>query len=82
MVKLFIGNKEHGIFAIKPLECPNVIGLFTFKFLGIENNLIHIKMVDMLNVTPMVAIKTFFSKFGNRIDTTSRWLDNQGNFPI
>ncbi len=82
MVKPFMGNMEHGIFATKSPKCPNVIGLLTIKFLVIENNAIHIKMVDMLNGTPLVNIKTFFSKFDNRTNTKSRWLDNQGNIPI
>lgn len=39
-------------------------------------------MVDMLNGTPLVYIKPFFSKFDNRTNTKSRWVDNQGKFPF
>ena len=38
-------------------------------------------MVDMLNGTPLIDIKLFFSKFDNRINTKSGWLDNQENIP-
>jgi len=61
---------------------PNAIGLSTVKLLGIENNVIHIEMVDMLDGTPLIDIKPFYSKFDNRTNTTSGWLDNQGNIPI
>ena len=82
MVKPFMDNKEHGIFATKSPKRPNAIGLSTVKLLGIENNVIHIEMVDMLNGTPLIDIKPFFSKFDNRTNTKSGWLDNQLNIPI
>ncbi len=82
MVKPFMDNTEHGIFATKSPKRPNAIGLSTVKLLGIENNVIHIEMVDMLNGTPLIDIKPFFSKFDNRTNTKSGWLDNQGNIPI
>jgi len=82
MVKPFMDNTEHGIFATKSPKRPNAIGLSTVKLLGIENNVIHIEMVDMLNGTPLIDIKPFFSKFDNRTNTTSGWLDNQENIPV
>lgn len=81
LVKPFMDTKEHGIFATKSPKRPNAIGLSTVKLLGIENNVIHIEMVDMLNGTPLIDIKPFFSKFDNRTNTKSGWLDNQGNIP-
>ncbi len=62
----------HGIFATKSPKCLNVIGLLTVKFLVIENNVIHIEMVDKLNVTSFFDIKPFFSKFDNRTNIKSR----------
>ena len=82
IVNPFMDTEEHGIFATKSPKRPNTIGLSTVKLLGIENNIIHIEMVDMLNGTPLIDIKPFFSKFDNRANTQSGWLDNQGNIPI
>ena len=76
-VKPFMDTVEHGIFATKSPKRPNAIGFSTVKLLGIENNIIHIEMVDMLNETPLIDIKPFFSKFDNRANTKSGWLDNQ-----
>ncbi len=81
VVKPFMDNKEHGIFATKSPKRPNAIGLSTVKLLGIENNIISIEMVDMLNETPLIDIKPFFAKFDNRIITKSGWLENQLNIP-
>jgi len=78
-VKPFMDTEEHGIFATKSPKRPNAIGLSTVKLLGVENNIIHIEMVDMLNETPLIDIKPFFSKFDNSTNTKSGWLDNQEN---
>lgn len=81
LVKPFMDNREHGIFATKSPKRPNAIGLSTVKLIGIENNVIHIEMVDILNKTPLIDIKPFYSKFDNRTNTKSGWLDKQGNIP-
>lgn len=82
MVKPFMDNIEHGIFATKSPKRPNAMGHSTVKLLGIENNFIHIEMVDMLNGTPLIDIKPFYSKFDNRKNTKSGWLDHQKNLLI
>lgn len=38
----------------------NVLGVSIVKLLGIESNVIHIEMVDMLNGTPSIDTKPFF----------------------
>jgi tRNA-Thr(GGU) m(6)t(6)A37 methyltransferase TsaA len=80
--KPFMDSKEHGIFATKSPKRPNAIGLSTVKLLGIEKNIIHIEMVDMLNGSPLIDIKPFFAKFDNRKNTKAGWLDKQGTIPI
>lgn len=82
LVKPFMDTETHGIFSTKSPKRPNSIGCSTVKLLGIENNIVHIEMVDMLNGTPLIDIKPFFSKFDNRINTKSGWLDNQENILI
>lgn len=82
ITKPFMDTKEHGIFATKSPKRPNAIGLSTVKLLEIENNIIHIEMVDMLDESPLIDIKPFFAKFDNRRNTKAGWLDNQDNIPI
>jgi len=81
-VKPFLDTQEHGIFATKSPKRPNAIGFSTVKLLGVDNNIMHIEMVDMLNNTPLIDIKPFFSKFDNRTETKSGWLDNLGEIHI
>lgn len=82
MEKNLKNNKNIGIFAAKSRKRLNSIGLSIVKFLGVENNVIFIEMVDMLNGTPLIDIKPFFTKIDNIRNTKSAWLDNQENIPI
>jgi tRNA (Thr-GGU) A37 N-methylase len=56
-----------------------VIVLSKVKLSGIENNFIHLEVVDMLNTTPLIDIKPFFAKFDNRTNTKFGLLDDPGN---
>nr|WP_321409260.1 tRNA (N6-threonylcarbamoyladenosine(37)-N6)-methyltransferase TrmO [uncultured Carboxylicivirga sp.] len=81
-VKPFMDKVEHGIFATKSPKRPNAIGLSTVELLSVENNLIHIKMIDVLDGTPLLDIKPFFARFDNREDTKAGWLDRQINLEV
>lgn len=78
----FMDNMEHGKFATKSPKRPNAIGLSTVKLLSVGENIVHIEMVDMLNGTPLLDIKQFYSRFDNRFNTRSGWLENQENILI
>lgn len=82
MVKPFMDDKEHGIFSCKAPKRPNAIGTSTVKLISIENNIVHIEMVDMLNGTPLIDIKPFFPKYDNRLDAVAGWLDDKGAISI
>lgn len=77
MVKPFMDDKEHGIFATRSPLRPNAIGLSTVKLLGIEQNVIYFEGADMLNGTPLLDIKPFFRQTDNRLDAVSGWLDEK-----
>lgn len=81
-VKPFMDTEKHGIFATRSPKRPNSIGMSTVKLLKIEENILYIEMVDILDGTPLIDIKPFFSKFDNRTDTKSGWLDNQHDLNI
>lgn len=73
----FMDDKPHGIFATRAPSRPNPIGISTVRLTKIEGNLLFIEGVDMLNDTPLLDIKPFFSKFDNRPDARSGWLDDK-----
>lgn len=73
----FMDNEPHGIFATRAPARPNPIGISIVKLKRIEVNRLFIEGVDMLNGTPLLDIKPFFSKFDNRTDALSGWLDDK-----
>ncbi len=73
----FMDDQAHGIFATRSPARPNPIGFSIVKLKQIENNLLYIEGVDMVNNTPLLDIKPFFTKFDNRPDATSGWLDGK-----
>ncbi len=77
----FMDNEKRGIFACKAPKRPNAIGISTVKLLSIESNILHIEQVDMLDGTPLIDIKPFFSKYDNRENTKIGWLEKNINLP-
>ena len=73
----FMDNKTHGLFATRAPRRPNAIGISTVKLKSIEGNILHVEDVDILDGTPLLDIKPFFSKFDNRPDAVSGWLDEK-----
>lgn len=82
MVKPFLDNKKHGIFSCKAPKRPNAIGTSTVKLIGIEKNIVHIEMVDILDGTPLLDIKPFFPKYDNRLDAVAGWLEKTIEVPV
>lgn len=75
MVKPFMDDRKHGIFATRSPKRPNAIGLSTVKLIKVEENRIYFEGADMLNGTPLLDIKPFFRQTDNRPDAVSGWLD-------
>lgn len=73
----FMDTEQRGIFATRAPKRPNAIGISTVKIIGIRDTVIEIEQVDMLDGTPLLDIKPFYSKYDNRIDAVCGWLDLQ-----
>ncbi len=52
-------NREMGVFSICSPMRPNPIGLSIVDVVGIHENNIHVKGIDMLNGTPVIDIKPY-----------------------
>jgi tRNA-Thr(GGU) m(6)t(6)A37 methyltransferase TsaA len=78
----FMDDQPHGIFATRAPTRPNAIGISIVELLKIEGNLIHISGVDMVNGTPLLDIKPFFTKYDNRLDAKAGWLEGKGDIDI
>ncbi|WP_163712652.1 tRNA (N6-threonylcarbamoyladenosine(37)-N6)-methyltransferase TrmO [Mangrovibacterium lignilyticum] len=77
MVKPFMDDKKHGIFATRSPKRPNAIGISTVKLSRIEGNRIYFEGADMLDGTPLLDLKPFFRQTDNRLHAVSGWLDEK-----
>jgi len=77
MVKPFMDNKEHGIFATRSPKRPAAIGLSTVKIIQVHANKVVFEGPDMLNGSPLIDIKPFYRQSDNRLDARSGWLDEK-----
>ncbi len=78
----FMDDQPHGIFATRAPARPNAIGISIVELRKVENNFIYILGVDMVNGTPLLDIKPFFTKYDNRIDTKAGWLEGKNHIDI
>ncbi len=78
----FMDDRPHGIFATRAPARPNPIGISIVELKKIETNLLYIEGVDMLNGTPLLDIKPFFTKFDNRPVAKAGWLEGKHHADI
>ena len=57
---------EVGIFAQRPKNRPNRIGLATCELLGVEGTVVRLRGLDAIDGTPVLDIKPFMSEFAPR----------------
>jgi tRNA-Thr(GGU) m(6)t(6)A37 methyltransferase TsaA len=75
-IKPYFGSSERGLFSTRYPERPNPIGLSIYQLIGIEDNILHVKGVDVLSGTPVLDIKPYvdvFDHISNR-DMKRGWL--------
>ena len=61
--KPYLDVKTRGVFAIRGPSRPNRIGLSIVRLVGIEENILHIKDMDILDGTPLLDIKPYIPEF-------------------
>ncbi len=77
LVKPFLDDREHGIFATRYPYRPNPIGLSIVKLLSCENNVLTIEGVDVLDGTPLLDIKPYVPDFDHRADVRTGWYETR-----
>jgi tRNA-Thr(GGU) m(6)t(6)A37 methyltransferase TsaA len=79
LVKPFMENEFHGIFATRAPARPNPIGLSTVRLLRIDDNQLYVENLDVLDGTPLLDIKPFLRQFDKRENAISGWLENKSD---
>ena len=76
VVKPFLEDKPHGVFATRATCRPNPIGFSVVRLVRREGNLLHLEDVDVLDGTPLLDIKPYISRFDTRENARCGWQDN------
>jgi tRNA-Thr(GGU) m(6)t(6)A37 methyltransferase TsaA len=74
----FMDSKPRGLFATRAPKRPNPIGLSVVQLDKIEDDILHIRNVDILDGTPLLDIKPYVPEFDGQIDVRTGWLENAG----
>ena len=79
LVKPFLDDTLHGIFATRSPARPNPIGISVVQLKHIENNTVYIQDVDIVDGTPLLDIKPYVPKFDERKAVKIGWFNGKIN---
>jgi tRNA (adenine37-N6)-methyltransferase len=77
MVKPFLDDQLHGVFATRSPARPNKIGISIVRLKRIENNILHVQDLDIIDGTPLIDIKPFVPEFDYRKTTKIGWYSGK-----
>lgn len=75
IVKPFLQDVEHGVFATRAPCRPNGIGLSIVELLMRQRNVLFIRGADFLDQTPIMDIKPYIPRFDHVVTTRNGWQD-------
>jgi tRNA (adenine37-N6)-methyltransferase len=77
MVKPFLDNDRHGIFATRSPKRPNSIGLSVMRLKGIAGNSVFLEGIDVLDRTPVIDIKPYVADFDSCDADRFGWFEGK-----
>ena len=75
LVKPYMDDNFHGVFATRAPARPNNIGISVVKLLKIEDNKLYIENVDIIDGTPLLDIKPYVPEFETEEEIRKGWLE-------
>ncbi len=75
LVKPYMDDNFHGVFATRAPARPNNIGISVVKLLKIEDNKLYIENVDIIDGTPLLDIKPYVPEFETDEKIRKGWLE-------
>ena len=70
----YLDDVERGVFAIRGPRRPNPIGLSIVRLEKVEENILHIRDLDMIDGTPLLDIKPYLPNVDERDGVRIGWL--------
>lgn len=75
VVKPFLDDEMHGVFATRSPNRPNPIGFSIVRLGKVAAGRLDIRDVDIVSGTPLLDIKPYVAEFDNRRETRSGWFE-------
>jgi tRNA-Thr(GGU) m(6)t(6)A37 methyltransferase TsaA len=75
LVKPFMDDQPHGVFAIRAPSRPNSIGISVVRLLKVEANILHVEDVDIIDGTPLLDIKPYVPELDPQDVERRGWLE-------
>ncbi len=75
MVRPYLEDAEHGVFATRAPARPNPIGMSPVRVLSVQGNVLRVGDVDILNETPLLDIKPYVPHFDCFATSHNGWFD-------
>ncbi len=77
VLRPFLDDTPHGIFATRHPCRPSGIGLSIVKLLGREGNLLQVSGIDVLDGTPLLDIKPYVTRFDCFPEASEGWFSGK-----
>jgi tRNA-Thr(GGU) m(6)t(6)A37 methyltransferase TsaA len=71
----FMDKQRRGVFATRAPSRPNPIGISVVRILKKEDNVLHIRDVDVVDGTPLLDIKPYVPEFDMKNVERIGWLE-------
>ena len=79
LIKPFLDNKLHGLFATRYPFRPNRLGLSIVRLVERRDNVLHVEGIDVLDGTPLVDIKPYVPDFDAQTGVRVGWYETRSN---
>lgn len=77
VVKPFLDDCFHGIFATRSPKRPNPIGLLVLRVIEVTDNSVYLDGVDVLDGTPVLDIKPYVTDFDQCHEAKTGWFEGK-----
>jgi len=74
VVKPYMDEKSHGVFATRSPARPNPIGISVVRLVRVDGNILHIRDVDIVDGSPLLDIKPYVPQFDTQKADKIGWL--------
>lgn len=74
LITPFLDTELRGLFATRYPRRPNQIGISIVKLVGVKNNILTVKGIDVIDKTPLLDIKPYVPEFATKTKVKIGWL--------